>query len=143
MFEYLVFIPFTYGVSLASSPGSTQLFVVVATKIWVENTTTKSWVEPGDEARVFHQHVSKGHHFHLLSSTILHMYTTIYCRCVGVKLCGEEVCPVIYLRLVEPGTSREKDEQLLQTVANECMEKGVAIATSKYLKEEVRLPPPR
>ena len=56
---------------------------------------------------------------------------------------GEDICPVIYLSLLEPGNSREKDEQLLQTVANECMEKGVAMATSKYLKEELRLPPPR
>ena len=60
-----------------------------------------------------------------------------------MKVCGEEVCPVIYLVLVEPGTSREKDEQLLQTVASECMEKGVAVTTSKYLKEELTLPPPR
>ena len=60
-----------------------------------------------------------------------------------MQVCGEEVCPVIYLRLVEPGASREKDEQLLQMVANECLEKGVAIATSKYLKEEQQLPPPR
>ena len=65
------------------------------------------------------------------------------CRCVGVMVGGEDICPVIYLSLLEPGNSREKDEQLLQTVANECMEKGVAMATSKYLKEEHRLPPPR
>lgn len=65
------------------------------------------------------------------------------CRCVGVTVCGEEVCPVIHICLVEPGTTREKDEQLLQTVANECMENGVAMVTSKYLREEMKLPPPR
>ena len=67
----------------------------------------------------------------------------LLCSCAGVKVGGDDICPVIYLLLVEPGNSREKDEQLLQTVANECMEKGVAMATSKYLKEEFKLPPPR
>lgn len=56
---------------------------------------------------------------------------------------GEDISPVIYLHLANPGTSREKDEQLLQAVANECVEKGVAVTTSKHLKEELRLPPPR
>lgn len=60
-----------------------------------------------------------------------------------MKVCGEEICPVIYLCLSAPGTSREKDEQLLQTVADECLDRGVAMATSKYLKEEENAPPPR
>ena len=69
------------------------------------------------------------------------------CVCVrsvsGVQVCGVDMCPVIHLRMTTPTSSPESDEQLLQTIADECTASGVAIVTAKYLDEEVKKPPPR
>ena len=61
----------------------------------------------------------------------------------GLDCYGETFCPVIHLRLSQPLSSREASEQLLEKIAEECMENDVAVVTAKYLKEEIHLPPPR
>ena len=61
----------------------------------------------------------------------------------GVEVCGADICPVIHLRMTTPTSSQESDEQLLQTIADECTASGVAIVTAKYLQEEYNRPPPR
>ncbi len=61
----------------------------------------------------------------------------------GVKVCGVDVCPVIHLRVTTPTSCHESDQQLLQTIADECIASGVAIVTAKYLDEEYQKPPPR
>ncbi len=61
----------------------------------------------------------------------------------GVEVCGLEACPVIHLRVTTPTSCQESDQQLLQTIADECIASGVAIVTAKYLDEEYQKPPPR
>ncbi len=56
---------------------------------------------------------------------------------------GMEACPVIHLRVTTPTSCPESDQQLLQTIADECTASGVAIVTAKYLDEEYKKPPPR
>ncbi|XP_064386088.1 serine palmitoyltransferase 1-like [Halichondria panicea] len=60
----------------------------------------------------------------------------------GVEVCGLEACPVIHLRVTTPTSCQESDQQLLQTIADECIASGVAIVTAKYLDEEYQKPPP-
>ena len=61
----------------------------------------------------------------------------------GLECRGESVCPLIHLCLTDPSSTREDNEQLLQKIADECLDNGVAVVMAKYLKEELRLPPPR
>ena len=62
----------------------------------------------------------------------------------GLEVCGYEFCPLLHLCLTQPPTSsRDDSEQLLQQIVQECMDNGVAVVTSKYLQEEMNLPPPR
>ena len=58
-------------------------------------------------------------------------------------MCGESVNPVIHLQLACPSSSRDTDDQLLECVAKECIDSGVAVVVAKYLKEELKLPPAR
>lgn len=58
-------------------------------------------------------------------------------------MCGESVNPAIHLQLIQPSSSRETDDQLLERVANECRNNGVAVVVAKYLKDELKLPPAR
>ena len=58
-------------------------------------------------------------------------------------MCGESVNPVIHLRLIQPSSSRETDNELLECVAKECMDNGVAVVVPKYLPEELKMPPAR
>lgn len=61
----------------------------------------------------------------------------------SLEICGYEYCPVIHLRFKEPGDSRESDQQILDTIASDCQEQGLAVVTAKYLElEEHQLPPP-
>lgn len=64
-------------------------------------------------------------------------------RLEGLECCGEALSPVLHLRLTRPSPSRQSDEQLLQSIADECLSNGVAVVTAKYLDEEYNLPPPR
>ncbi len=61
----------------------------------------------------------------------------------GVHVGGMEACPVIHLRMTTPTSCPESDQQLLQTIADECTASGIAIVTAKYLNEEYKKPPPR
>ena len=61
----------------------------------------------------------------------------------GLSVCGESVNPVIHLQLIQPSSSRETDDELLECVAKECMDNDVAVVVAKYLKEELKLPPAR
>jgi serine palmitoyltransferase len=59
----------------------------------------------------------------------------------GLRVCGESVNPVIHLQLACPSSSRDTDDELLECVARECIDSGVAVVVAKYLKEELKLPP--
>ena len=65
------------------------------------------------------------------------------CRCSGVKVCGDELSPVVHLRLTCPNTTRLEDERQLGQVADYCLGHGLAVVTAKYLMEEVFIPPAR
>ena len=66
------------------------------------------------------------------------------CRMEGLEVCGYKFCPLLHLGLTRaPTSSREDSEQRLQQIVQECMDNGVAVVTSKYLAEEINLPPPR
>ena len=58
-------------------------------------------------------------------------------------MCGVSFNPAIHLRLIQPSSSRETDEQLLECVAKECVNSGVAVVVAKYLKDELKIPPSR
>jgi serine palmitoyltransferase len=59
----------------------------------------------------------------------------------GLCVCGESFNPAIHLQLIQPSSSRETDDQLLECVAEECMNNGVAVVVAKYLKDELKIPP--
>ena len=56
---------------------------------------------------------------------------------------GESVNPVIHLRLAQPSSSRDTDDELLECIAKECISNGVAVVVAKYLKDELNIPPAR
>ena len=58
-------------------------------------------------------------------------------------MCGESINPVIHLQLIQPSSSRDTDDQLLECVAKECISNSVAVVVAKYLKEEICMPPAR
>ena len=58
-------------------------------------------------------------------------------------MCGESVNPVIHLQLIHPSSSWETDNQLLECVVKESRNNGVAIVVAKYLRDELKIPPPR
>jgi len=61
----------------------------------------------------------------------------------GLKVCGEEVSPVIHLRLRNPTGSQEGDDNQLQAIVDKAMEVGsVAITRAKYTKLERKPPQP-
>jgi len=61
----------------------------------------------------------------------------------GLKVCGEEVSPVIHLRLRNSTGSRDGDDTLLQSIVDKAMEVGsVAVTRAKYTKLERTSPPP-
>ena len=62
----------------------------------------------------------------------------------GLNVGGASESPLIHLRLQQPTGSRERDKELLQSIANECLANQVAVVTAKYLEQEERyLPQPR
>ena len=56
---------------------------------------------------------------------------------------GHELSPVIHLKLATPNSTQENDEKVLSKVVDYCIEQGVAIATAKYLPDEMATPPSR
>lgn len=63
-------------------------------------------------------------------------------RCKGVVVCGDKLSPVVHLRPVTP-ISTQDDYRLLSTVADRCIEQGVAVVTAKFLPDEMTTPPSR
>ena len=63
--------------------------------------------------------------------------------CPNVIVGGHELSPVIHLKLATPNLRQEDDEKVLGKAVNYCMEQGVALATAKYLPDEMATPPSR
>ena len=62
----------------------------------------------------------------------------------GLDVGGDSESPLIHLRLQQPTGSREKDQELLQSIVSECHANQVAVVTAKYLEQEEHyLPQPR
>lgn len=57
-------------------------------------------------------------------------------------MCGDQLSPVVHLRLATPSSDPD-DLRLLSTIADCCIEKGVAIVTAKFLSDEMNTPPSR
>ena len=73
----------------------------------------------------------------------VYVHLLLVCRTPGLRVCGESVNPVIHLQLACPSSSWDTDDELLERVARECIDSGVAVVVAKYLKEELKLPPAR
>ena len=67
----------------------------------------------------------------------------ILCRISGLRVCGESINPVIHLQLLRPSSSRDTDDELLECIAKDCIDNGVAVVAAKYLKDELKMPPAR
>ena len=82
-------------------------------------------------------------HVVYLYTVCVYVHLLLVCRAPGLRVCGESVNPVIHLQLTCPSSSRDTDDELLECVARECIDSGVAVVVAKYLKEELKLPPAR
>ena len=61
-----------------------------------------------------------------------------------MTVCGMESCPLIHMRLRKSCGTRQQDQQLLERIVQECLDKGLAVVSAKYLEqEEHSQPPPR
>ena len=61
-----------------------------------------------------------------------------------MTVCGMESCPLIHMRLRKSCGTRQQDQQLLESIVQECLDKGLAVVSAKYLEqEEHSQPPPR
>ena len=71
-------------------------------------------------------------------------YYQLFYSVSDLEVCGNDLCPVIHLRVARPSDSREKDQDALNAIVAYCLDRGVALTTAKYLeKEEHQLPSPR
>ena len=85
-----------------------------------------------------HTHTHTHTHIRIQMCTNTHAHCSVKALTVG----GDDVCPIIHLRLSKT-MSNDVAAKLLQDVADECIVNGVAVVTSKYLDEESPPPPPR
>ncbi|XP_028403726.1 serine palmitoyltransferase 1-like [Dendronephthya gigantea] len=61
----------------------------------------------------------------------------------GLKLNGNEISPIIHLRLETSRGSIDEDEEILERIVAAVLDKDIAISVARYLKEdEAFLPPP-
>ena len=60
-----------------------------------------------------------------------------------MELGGNQLSPVLHLKLATPNPNRDDNERELNKIANICLEQGVAVVTAKYLSDEMLIPSPR
>uniref|UniRef100_A0A8C9ZTE9 Serine palmitoyltransferase 1 n=1 Tax=Sander lucioperca TaxID=283035 RepID=A0A8C9ZTE9_SANLU len=78
--------------------------------------------------------------FTVLREKCKHVYTALQ-GTPGLKLVGVQFAPALHLQLERSSGSRDSDMQLLRTIVEYCMERGVALTLARYLEKEERFLP--
>uniref|UniRef100_A0A3Q1ICA7 Serine palmitoyltransferase 1 n=1 Tax=Anabas testudineus TaxID=64144 RepID=A0A3Q1ICA7_ANATE len=79
--------------------------------------------------------------FAVLKEKCKHVYKALQ-GIPGLKLVGIPFAPALHLQLQRSSGSRDCDMQLLRTIVDYCLERGVALTLARYLEKEERFPPP-
>ncbi|KAK3727858.1 hypothetical protein QZH41_001637 [Actinostola sp. cb2023] len=59
----------------------------------------------------------------------------------GLAVCGEEVSPIIHLRLTEQFDSNVVAEDILKQIVDLAFEENIAVTIARYLRNQEKFPP--